>query len=229
MERRKICNESLDLALKLCRPRSMKPEDVTEIIDALKRALAAQPTLVGANYYAGVLPTSQRCLRGCRYHHARPIVARGVSARPIQIQPRLPLDSQTRSRSRSRAPSTAKSSTTNCNANTMSIHTHMHAYLRIHIPPPRASSRPHPPILALARRFSSRTSPCLMHVPLPMPRVHAPHPAATAPRQTARAPEPRARAHGVHHALTTRHRAPHIRAWGPSRWWYIIYVVHTRG
>eukprot|EP00223_Ostreococcus_mediterraneus_P004463 CAMPEP_0174583182 /NCGR_PEP_ID=MMETSP0929-20130131/12205_1 /TAXON_ID=548131 ORGANISM="Ostreococcus mediterraneus, Strain clade-D-RCC2572" /NCGR_SAMPLE_ID=MMETSP0929 /ASSEMBLY_ACC=CAM_ASM_000573 /LENGTH=146 /DNA_ID=CAMNT_0015765007 /DNA_START=231 /DNA_END=669 /DNA_ORIENTATION=+ len=31
----------------------MKPEDVTEIIDALKRALAAQPTLVGANYYAG--------------------------------------------------------------------------------------------------------------------------------------------------------------------------------
>ena len=116
------------------------------------------------------------------------------------------------------------------------IRTCMHIYVYTY-PPPRASSRPHPrilasshpPILALARRFSSRTSPCLMHVPLPMPRVHAPHPAATAPRQTARAPEPRARAHGVHHAITTRHRAPHIRAWGPSRWWYIIYVVHTRG
>ena len=210
MERRKICNESLDVALKLCSPRSMKPEDVTEIIDALKRALAAQPTLVGANYYAGVLPTSQRCLRGCRYHHARPIVARGVSARPIQIQPRLPLDSQTRSRSRSRAPSTAKSSTTNCNANTMSIHTHMHAYLRIHIPPSSrvvAPASSHPRILASSHP-RTRATVLVAHIAVSdaCTSPHAPG-TRTAPRRHGAAPD-RARARATR-ARTRRPSRPH--------------------
>ena len=53
---RKICNESLDVALELFRPlspTSMNPENLAEVMKAITEAVAAQPTSVGANYYAG--------------------------------------------------------------------------------------------------------------------------------------------------------------------------------
>ncbi len=53
---RQICNDSLDVALELFRPlspTSMDPEDVAKVMKAITEAVAAQPTSVGANYYAG--------------------------------------------------------------------------------------------------------------------------------------------------------------------------------